>query len=66
MRIGGSGSCRGALHNTAVLTMRFLSFYGGYTETTGNFSSEASDFVKPYMFGTKYVGIDVKTLLIQN
>ncbi len=62
MRIGGSGSCRGALHNTAVLTMRFLSFYGGYTETTGNFSSEASDFVKPHMFGTKYVGIDVKTL----
>jgi len=62
MRIGGSGSCRGALHNTAVLPQRFLSLYGGYTETTGNFSSEASDFVKPFMFGTKYLGIDVKTL----
>lgn len=62
MRIGGSGSCRGALHNTATLAERFLSLYGGYTNTTGNFSSEASDFVKPYMFGTKYVGIDVKTL----
>ncbi len=66
MRIGGSGSCRGALHNTAVLTQRFLSLYGGYTETTGNFSSEASDFVKPFMFGTKYVGIDVKTLFESN
>ncbi len=62
MRIGGSGSCRGALHNTAVLAQRFLALYGGYTETTGTFSSEASDFVKPFMFGTKYVGIDVKTL----
>jgi len=62
MRIGGSGSCRGALHNTAVLAQRFLALYGDYTETTGNFSSEASDFVKPFMFGTKYVGIDVKTL----
>ncbi len=62
MRIGGSGSCRGALHNTAVLAQRFLGLLGGYTETTGNFSSEASDFVKPFMFGTKYIGIDVKTL----
>ncbi len=62
MRIGGSGSCRGALHNTATLPRRFLSLYGGYTETTGNFSSEASDFVKPYMFGTKYVGVDAKSL----
>ncbi len=63
MRIGGSGSCRGALHNTATLTQRFLSLYGGYTETYGNFSSEATSFVKPHMFGTKNIGIDVKTLL---
>ena len=63
MRIGGSGSCRGALHNTATLTQRFLSLYGGYTETYGNFSSEAASFVKPHMFGTKNIGIDVKTLL---
>ena len=62
MRIGGSGSCRGALHNTETLTQRFLSLYGGYTETRGSFSSEAASFVKPYMFGTKNVGIDVKTL----
>ena len=63
MRIGGSGSCRGALHNTATLTKRFLSLYGGYTETYGNFSSEASDFIKQPMFGTRNIGIDVKTLL---
>lgn len=63
MRIGGSGSCRGALHNTATLTQRFLNFYGGYTETRGNFSSEAATFVKNPMFGTKNIGIDVKTLL---
>ncbi len=43
-----------------------LILYGGYTETTGNFSSKASDFVKPYMFGMKYVGIDVKTLFDSN
>jgi molybdopterin guanine dinucleotide-containing S/N-oxide reductase-like protein len=63
MRIGGSGSCRGALHNTATLSQRFLNLYGGYTETTGSYSSEASTFVKIPMFGTKNVGIDVKTLL---
>jgi len=63
MRLGGSGSCRGALHNTATLSMRFLSLFGGYTETYGNFSSEASAFVKRPMYGTKNVGIDVKTLL---
>ncbi|MDA3938724.1 MAG: molybdopterin-dependent oxidoreductase [Spirochaetia bacterium] len=63
MRLGGSGSCRGALHNTATLTQRFFNLYGGYTETTGSFSSEAASFVKKPMFGTKNIGIDVKTLL---
>ena len=63
MRLGGSGSCRGALHNTATLTQRFLNLYGGYTETRGSFSSEAATFVKIPMFGTKNIGIDVKTLL---
>src|SRR6056297_246263 len=63
MRIGGSGACRGALHNTARLTKRFLALSGGYPDTHGSFSSEATDFVKPYMYGTEYVGIDVKSLL---
>ncbi|MBI9097495.1 MAG: molybdopterin-dependent oxidoreductase [Spirochaetaceae bacterium] len=63
MRLGGSGSCRGALHNTDLVTRRFLSLYGDYTDTTGNYSSEASSFVKQPVFGTKYVGIDGRTLL---
>ncbi len=63
MRIGGSGACRGALHNTASLTKRFLACSGGYTDTAGSYSSEAADFVKPHMYGTEAVGIDVKTLL---
>jgi anaerobic dimethyl sulfoxide reductase subunit A len=63
MRIGGSGSCRGALHNTAELTRRFLALNGGYTDTADNFSSAAADYTKPYLFGTPYIGVDVKTLL---
>ncbi len=63
MAIGGGGACRGVVHNTAVLTKRFLSLFGGFTDTYGTFSSEATDFVKPHLFGTEYVGIDVKTLL---
>ncbi len=63
MRIGGSGACRGALHNTAQLTKRFLALSGGFTDTSGSYSSEATDFVKPFMYGTDAVGIDVKTLL---
>jgi anaerobic dimethyl sulfoxide reductase subunit A len=63
MRIGGSGSCRGALHNTASLTRRFLALGGGYTETAGNFSSAAAQFTKPYLFGTPSIGVDVKSLL---
>lgn len=62
MRIGGSGACRGALHHTASIPKRFFALFGGYTDTDGSYSSQATDFVKPHMYGTKYVGIDVKTL----
>jgi anaerobic dimethyl sulfoxide reductase subunit A len=62
MRIGGSGSCRGALHNTATLSQRFLSLVGDYTDTRGNYSSEVVDFVNPYLFGTDKIGIDVRTV----
>ncbi len=62
MRIGGSGSCRGALHNTATLSQRFLSLVGDYTDTRGNYSSEVVDFVNPYLFGTNKIGIDVRTI----
>ena len=60
--LGGSGSCRGALHNTGRLTQRFLNMFGGYTQTYANYSSAASDFVTPYVFGTLEVGIDAATL----
>jgi anaerobic dimethyl sulfoxide reductase subunit A len=60
--LGGSGSCRGALHNTGGLTQRFLNLFGGYTQTYSNYSSAASDFVTPYVFGTSEVGIDAATL----
>lgn len=65
VRLGGSGSCRGALHNTSLLTKRFLSQVGGYTETAGSYSSGAESFVAPYLFGPAYVrrsGIDPATL----
>ena len=34
--LGGSGSCRGALHITGSLTQRFLNMFGGYMQTFGN------------------------------
>ncbi len=66
MRLGGSGSCRGALHHTGKLTARFLALWGGFTETRGSFSSEAADFVSPYLFGTRYTGLDAVALLRSN
>jgi len=63
MRLGGSGSCRGALHNTDSVAKRFLSLFGNYTDTAGSYSSEASSFIKMPVFGTRYVGIDARTLL---
>ncbi|MBB6481425.1 molybdopterin-containing oxidoreductase family protein [Spirochaeta isovalerica] len=64
LKLGGSGSCRGALHNTAYLTSRFLSLYGGFTDTLGDYSSQASEYVKTPVFGTNNVGIDAATLLL--
>jgi molybdopterin guanine dinucleotide-containing S/N-oxide reductase-like protein len=63
LNIGGSGSCRGALHNTARLLPGFLALFGGFTETHGSYSSEAVSFVNPFLFGTQDIGIDVRTLL---
>jgi len=60
--IGGSGACRGALHNTGSLPQRFLNMFGGFTQTYSNYSTAASDFVTPYVFGTHEVGIDAATL----
>ncbi len=60
--LGGSGACRGALHNTYSLTERFLNIFGCNIKKYGNYSSAASDFVTPYVFGTMEVGIDAATL----
>jgi len=60
--LGGSGACRGALHNTYSLTERFLNLLGSNVKKNGNYSSAASDFVTPYVFGTTEVGVDAATL----
>jgi anaerobic dimethyl sulfoxide reductase subunit A len=62
MHLGGSGSCRASLHNTHLLTARFLALFGGYTRTTSNYSAAAVNFVLPYIFGTSEVGFDPATL----
>ncbi len=62
IRLGGSGSCRGALHNTASLPERFLGLWGNYTETSGNYSSQATSFSVPFVLGTNKVGFDPATL----
>ena len=63
MHIGGSGSCRGAIHNTGSLTSRFFKLFGGYTTFSNGYSSAAEGFVNPYLFGTGSVGTDAETLL---
>jgi len=60
--LGGSGSCRGALHNTGKLLPRFLSLYGGYTSRYGSYSSGAATFAIPYVLGDAPRGIDPATL----
>jgi len=64
--LGGSGSCRGALHNTRSLAVRFLNMFGGYTWTTGNYSTGAASFAVPFVLGTSPVGIDAGTLQYSN
>ena len=60
--LGGSGSCRGALHNTSLLLRRFLGLCGGYTATHGSYSAAAVDFTVPYVLGTSRAGMDPGTL----
>jgi anaerobic dimethyl sulfoxide reductase subunit A len=64
--LGGSGSCRGALHNTYSLTARFLNMFGGYIETSGNYSTAAASFATPFVLGTSPAGIDAGTLQFSN
>ncbi len=60
--LGGSGSCRGALHNTSKLLPRFLNLYGGYTSRYGSYSSGAASYTIPYVLGDGPRGIDPATL----
>lgn len=60
--LGGSGACRGALHNTNLLGRRFLSEFGGFTDTTGNYSIQAATFAAGHVFGKSPTGIDPATL----
>lgn len=62
MKLGGSGSCRGALHNVGVLTGRFFDCYGQIVEPVGSFSSAAASFALPYMFGSSLYGFDPMNL----
>jgi len=66
LNLEGGGACRGALHNTALLPMRFLRLFGGCTETDGSFSSQATTFATPYVFGTENCGLDFATLKFSN
>jgi anaerobic dimethyl sulfoxide reductase subunit A len=60
--LGGSGSCRGALHNTGTLMRRFIHLFGGATQMYGSYSSSATNFATPYVLGTLEAGIDAATL----
>lgn len=62
LNLGGSGSCRGAVHNTSRLPRRFFNLLGGYTGTDGNYSQRAVMFAMPYLFGTDRTGFDPATL----
>ncbi len=62
LHLGGSGSCRGAVHNTSRLPKRFFHVLGGYTGTDGNYSARAVRFAMPYLFGTIDTGFDPQTL----
>jgi anaerobic dimethyl sulfoxide reductase subunit A len=62
MRLGGSGSCRGALHHTSSLSMRFFNLYGGCTYTYSSYSSAAASYATPFVLGSDPPGIDAGTL----
>jgi anaerobic dimethyl sulfoxide reductase subunit A len=60
--LGGSGSPRGALHNTSRLPKRFLSMYGGYTARYLSYSTAATTYATPYVLGTTQAGTDPATI----
>jgi len=62
LALGGSGSCRGALHNTDTLTARFLNLTGGHVEQTSTYSDAAIEYTQPVVLGTGHAGVDPATL----
>jgi anaerobic dimethyl sulfoxide reductase subunit A len=62
LALGGSGSCRGALHHTEDLTARYLNLTGGHVEQTSTYSSAAARYTEPVVLGTKHAGVDPATL----
>jgi anaerobic dimethyl sulfoxide reductase subunit A len=60
--LSGSGSCRGAVHDTGALTARFLNLTGGHVEESNTYSSAAASFVEPVVLGTNEAGVDPATL----
>jgi len=62
LALGGSGSCRGALHNTDILTARFLNLTGGHVEQTSTYSDAAIEYTQPVVLGTGHAGVDPATL----
>lgn len=53
LNLASAGST-GALHNTDYLLSRFLNLSGGATAQTSNYSSGASSFILPYLFGKEW------------
>ena len=66
LSIGGSGSCVGAVHNTAFLKERFFRLLGNCTEPDGNYSEQAIEFTGAYLFGGSRTGLDPATLQHSN
>ncbi|MFC1608418.1 molybdopterin-dependent oxidoreductase, partial [Candidatus Latescibacterota bacterium] len=66
LHLGGSGSCRGALHHTGKCALRFLRMFGRITEKFGNYSIGAAHFAIPYILGNNFTGQDIGTLQFSN
>lgn len=67
MSIASAGST-GALHNTEVLTLRFLNAIGGGVHVSGNYSSNAANYALARMFGASVgeSGFDPASLAFSN
>lgn len=63
LNLSSEGSS-GALHDTQVLTARFLNAFGGTTMLSGNYSNEAGRFALRYVLGADYkrAGFDAVTM----